>query len=116
MSKTILTTTIVKNDNFDTVGLEMRTDHIVYSYGVSSCSPFCYTKTIHNEYYEQFYELLQINSEISLIKDFERRFFDIAANTLGWKAIEGKSFQFDKEHANIEKLEARRCEIINSIK
>ena len=115
MSNTI-TTTIVKNDNFETVGLHMRTEHTCYSWGISPTSPFCWTKTFQGDFFEEYMELTQITKEIDMIKDFERRFFDIASASLGYAAIDGKGFKFDKEAERIKALEARRQEIISNLK
>ncbi len=111
-----ITTIVVKNDNFETVGLHIRTEHTCFSWGVSPTSPFCWTKTIQGSYYEEYMELREILREIDDIKGFEHRFFDIAAATLGYEALEDKGFKFDKEAKRLEELEARQKEIINSIK
>ena len=116
MTKTTITTTVVKNDKFETVGLHMRTEHTCFSWGVSPTSPFYWTKTFHGELIEEYLELMQITQELDLLRNFQHRFFDIASATLGYKALEDKGFKFDKEIERMKQLEDRRTEIINSIK
>lgn len=108
-------TTIFKNDEFKTVGLAISCGRLGYHWGVIS-SPYTYQKTVTGKYYEEFVELYDLTTQKDLLKQFEHRFFDIAAATLGYDAIDGKGFNFEEERKKLAKIEARIDEIVYSIK
>lgn len=110
-----ISTTIFKNDEFQTVGLSISCGRLGYHWGIIS-SPYTYQKTVTGKYYEEFAELYELTTRKTMIKDFEHRFFDIAAATLGYEALQDKGFNFQKEHDELAKIEARIDEIVFSIK
>ena len=112
--ETKIQTTIYKDDNFKTVGLAISCGRFAYHFGIIS-SPYTYQKTVFGQYYEEFVELYELTTRKEMLKKFEHRFFDIAYNSLG-EYINEKSFNFKEEHEELQKIEARIDEIINSIR
>ena len=116
MKTAIITTEIVKDDDFKTVGIHMRAGNQAFHWGCSYIDGWHYEKVVEDKYFEEFVELQLIESELRAISNFPSRFFDIALEGLGAKALENKSFKFDEEKAREERLKARRQEIIDTLK
>lgn len=116
--KDTLKTTIIKDDNFNTVGVEMvsPTGHSVYYYGISAAAPSYYKKEVFDRYFDEYLELSTLLAEKEALKKCESQFFDIALKALGEKVVSGVGFDFSVWCKRIAEIEARELEIVNSIK
>lgn len=77
--------TLVKDDNFKTIGLEIAINGFaLFKWGISPASPFYWTKTISaNDYASEIAALITLEGRRREKDNFEREFFDIAiANDL----------------------------------
>lgn len=116
--KEALTTIIIKDDNFKTVGIEMisPSGNTVYCFGIGASAPGYYKKTVYDMYYDEYLELNSLLTEKTTLKKCERQFFDIVLKALGESALDGVGFDFSVWRNRIKDIEAREDEIIKSIK
>lgn len=77
--------TIVKNDNFETIGFEVRTENtnndVIFSWGISP-SPMYYVKSVINEELEFIVsELIKLQSKHYTLQNFKSLFFGVIDDT-----------------------------------
>lgn len=109
-------TTIVKNDNFETIGLEVRSaQKLLFSWGVSPSSPIYWVKEIDaNKYIQDIFELVRIEVKIREAKQFVGDFFEVAK--INELLKDNQPVRFEENKARIERLENKMLSIIQSIK
>lgn len=77
--------TIVKNDNFETIGFEVRAENtdndVIFAWGISP-SPMYYVKSVINSELEFIVsELIKLQSKRYTLKNFSSLFFGVIADT-----------------------------------
>ena len=109
--------TIVKNDNFETIGLRVdsSTGSIIYSWGIAPLS-FYYTKEVTSECSSNLErmvsELVRLDAKLAMLEEFDSMFF----NTLKVSDIEiDKPVNMSTINARIEIVKREINELISSI-
>lgn len=82
---TTMKATIVKNDNFETIGFEVRTENtsndVIFAWGISP-SPMYYVKSVINEELEFIvFELVKLQSKHDTLQNFKSLFFGVIDDT-----------------------------------
>lgn len=106
--------TIVKNDNFKTVGFEFGTENnVMYKWGVAPIKYLYFVKEIDaNKYLTLIFELIEIRAQLGVHRRFASTFFDIAEKSgIDCK----KGVKFSEIDDKIKKLEQRTENIIESM-
>ncbi len=106
---------IVKNDDFQTVGFEIK--------GKDGNREFCWGITPNSLYYtksiklteEQFATFIRLSTQLHELKKFQSRFFSIIRINESVTALD-TSFNFQDIVRDIENLEKRLELMINSLK
>lgn len=107
--------TIVKNDDFQTVGFEIKgkNGQREFHWGISPNSLY-YTKSVKLTD-EQFATFVRLSAELNELKKFQSRFFSIIQINESVMALE-TSFNFQDIVRDIESREKRLELIIKSLK
>lgn len=107
--------TIVKNDDFQTVGFEIKRKdgNREFYWGITPNSLY-YTKSIKLTE-EQFVTFIRLSTQLNELKKFQSRFFSIIQNNESVTALD-TSFNFQDIDWVIENLEKRLELMINSLK
>lgn len=107
--------TIVKNDDFQTVGFEIKgkDGKREFYWGITPNSLY-YTKTVKLTD-EQFATFIRLSTQLNELKKFQSRFFSIIQLNESVAALE-TAFNFQDITRDIENLEKRLELMINSIK
>lgn len=116
METTILTTIIVKDERFETVGITMRTASMSFRWGVSEETPGYYHKVINGKYYEEFVQLYELVSRNATLMNLREYFMEVMTESLGEEVLAGASMDFSELSHGIEILERREKEIISRIR
>ena len=106
--------TIVKNDDFQTVGFEIKgKDGREFYWGITPNSLY-YTKSIKLTE-EQFAKFIRLSTQLNELKKFQSRFFSIIRINESVTALD-TAFNFQDIVRDIENLEKRLELMINSLK
>lgn len=107
--------TIVKNDDFQTVGFEIKgkDGNREFYWGITPNSLY-YTKSIKLTE-EQFATFIRLSTQLNELKKFQSRFFSIIRINESVTALD-TSFNFQDIVRDIENLEKRLELMINSLK
>lgn len=106
--------TIVKNDDFKTVGFDVISNGVtLFSWGISSSSPFFFTKSVSVEkWLPQIFELVKLQAVVHEQECFCSQFFDVAFKNKLLKKGQGVILG-DEER--IEATKSKMENIINKI-
>ena len=107
--------TIVKNDDFQTVGFEIKgkDGNREFYWGITPNSLY-YTKSIKLTE-EQFAKFIRLSTQLNELKKFQSRFFSIIRINESVSALD-TAFNFQDIVRDIENLEKRLELMINSLK
>lgn len=107
--------TIVKNDDFQTVGFEIKgkDGNREFYWGITPNSLY-YTKSIKLTE-EQFATFIRLSTQLNELKKFQSRFFSIIRINESVTALD-TTFNFQDIVRDIENLEKRLELMINSLK
>lgn len=107
--------TIVKNDDFQTVGFEIKGEDgkREFYWGITPNSLY-YTKSVSLTD-EQFASFIRISTQLNELRKFQSRFFSIIQLNESVMALE-TAFNFQDIVKDIENLEKRLELMINSLK
>ena len=112
-----MTISIVKNDNFETVGFRASTsdDKCLFSWGVYPSESLYFIKKINGSKYEkEVAQLIQLDGNLDVLKNFMDDFFEIAKDNKMLKEGQGVNLSLidEKKKHTLARMER----IINSIK
>ena len=111
--------TLVKNDNFETIGFEVTAnDKKVFSWGTSPQSPFYWTKSICvKDWYNEIFELVSLKAKYNEQLNFINDFFETAQSNPKIKNIlENSGVNMSNHDAKIKSVEKKMLDIIKNIK
>lgn len=102
---------IVKNDNFETVGFEIKEGKTTFfSWGISPQSPFCYVKTTEIDP-ETAFKII----ELGILKDeYDHEVDQLIMDTITDSGY--SSFKFARLDAKKDKIESNLVALIKSVK
>lgn len=107
--------TIVKNNNFETIGFEVTVNgRSIFSWGISSMLRSNFQKQINvKDWMTEIFELVKIEGQLKEAREFVRNFFELAIDNklLG----EGQAVNCEKPNEHISRLEEKKLNIIKNI-
>lgn len=106
--------TIVKNDDFKTVGFHVHVENRqIFSWGCSSDMYYNKNVTIEPKHIETVMELVKIKTKLAVLEDSKRDWFDIAKEN----GVDlNRGYKFTKIEEKTNALNKRMLNIINSFK
>lgn len=110
-----MTALIVKNDDFKTIGLEVKNEkHCLFSWGISPLNKSNFIKEIlADKWTEEIVQLIRIEREIQVQENFIHDFFEVARKNKLLK--KDQSVNFKEYEEGIEFNKRKLIQIINKI-
>lgn len=107
--------TVVKNNNFETIGFEVTASaRILFSWGVSPSSPLYWTKPVNvNDWMTEIFELVRIKAQIGEAENFVFDFFEVAK--MNGLVEENQAVKFAANKIRLERLNGQMENIIKNI-
>lgn len=106
---------VIKNNNFETIGFEVTAaGKTIFTWGVSSYLKSNFQKEIDvNDWMTDIFELIRIETRISVERQFMSKWFEIAHGNKLLK--EGKAVDFKEHQEYLKSLESRLENIVKNI-
>lgn len=114
-NRNFMKATVVKNNNFETIGFEVTASaRILFSWGVSPSSPLYWTKPVNvNDWMTEIFELVRIKAQIGEAENFVFDFFEVAK--MNGLVEENQAVKFAANKIRLERLNGQMENIIKNI-